>query len=204
MFDFIKSIPTTLGLSVLALIVFAFPELAGLLEYDTSKFPSVQPLQWLGCHLLHWTSSHLFWDLGMFALLGGICERISPKRTGALLLIAALVIPVAVAITNPDLGTYRGLSGLDTALFSMATICLGVERLRDKDTGGVLLYVGLFFGMALKIYSEVLTGSTMFVESSQFTPVPVAHVAGALAGCLVGAVEWGKPGSSKVSVATAG
>lgn len=189
MIEFLKSIPVTLGLTTAAILLFVFPEFGDLLEYDTSSLPLQQPIQWLGCHLLHWSSSHLFWDLGMFALLGAICERIDFKRYGGLLLLAAFAIPVSVAFSNPELSTYRGLSGLDTALFAMATVHLGLERLKDKDTAGLLIYVALFLAMTFKIGNELTSGTTRFVEGNEFTPVPIAHAVGAVLGCLIALVR---------------
>jgi len=39
----------------------------------------------------------------------------------------------------------------------------------------------------LKIASECVSGGTMFVESGSFTPVPIAHVIGAVVGLVCAA-----------------
>lgn len=184
--DYLKTIPVTLSISLLALLAFAFPSLSAALEYSTSTIPIDQPLQVVGCHLLHWSSDHLFWDLAMFAMLGAICERLSRRTYLWVLAIAAFVIPPIVGACYPAIETYRGLSGLDTALFGMATVSIGLQRWREGDKSGVWVYFGLLAGMVCKIGHELIFGNTFFVESSHFVPVPMAHVVGAMLGVLAG------------------
>lgn len=186
MIDFAKTVPVTIAISFLALLAYMFPAYCELFEYYTKTMPLDQPLQLIGCHLLHWSADHLFWDLGMFVVLGAICERISRQALLGLLLISALVIPPVVGICYPEIETYRGLSGLDTALFGLATFALGLRRLKDGDREGFYIYLGLVVGMFCKIGHELVVGNTIFVQSSNFAPVPIAHVAGAFTGILAG------------------
>ena len=99
-----------------------------------------------------------------------------------------ILIPIFVAGLVPSLSSYRGLSGLDTGIFAFAAIMLIEEALRDKNWQSVGLYSALFVGMLGKIAWEYCFGGTLFVESSGFSPVPIAHIVGAVVGILVGGV----------------
>ena len=186
MIHYLKSIPVTLMICFIALLTFSFPDTASWLDYQTNLNPLEQISQLFGCHLLHWSGEHLFWDLGMFALLGTICERINRRGFLLVLFWSAILIPPIVSMCHPAIETYRGLSGIDTALFGMSAIHFGVEKLRERDKAGLLVYAGLFFAMVVKIAHEFVSGSTVFVESSQFAPVPIAHVVGAALGTIAG------------------
>jgi hypothetical protein len=160
-----------------------------LFDFYVSKNALGQLVQLFCCHFRHWSGEHLFWDLGMFALLGAICERIS--RCGMLVAVVGSIclIPPLVGIFHSSVLTYRGLSGLDTALFGMAVVYLALAKLRDRDHGEALIYFGLLIGMLLKICHELIFG-TVFVESNNFLPVPAAHIVGAVIGIVVGVVQY--------------
>ena len=65
--------------------------------------------------------------------LGLVSERLDPRRTRACLAISALVIPLAMVVFTPELDTYRGLSGLTSALFGLLAVTLLRDQLRDGN-----------------------------------------------------------------------
>jgi len=182
MFDYLKSIPVTFTISIVTLILYAVPSLAATMEFHTSVDFHDQVLQTLGCHLLHWTTEHLFWDLSMFVILGAICERFNRTTYVVSLIASAALIPPIAAFFHPAIETYRGLSGIDSALFGLAVVTMGLESLRKGDRTGSLIQFGLLAAMVFKIGHELLTGNTLFVASDSFAPVPVAHIVGVIVG----------------------
>jgi membrane associated rhomboid family serine protease len=122
----------------------------------------------------------------MFLALGIMLERSGRGRFVACLLASALAISAGVWFLQPELATYRGLSGLDTALFAMLAVeLIGVSR-RRRD---LLVPVLLLAGLSGKLAFELTTGATVFVNSGEaFVPVPVAHSIGALVGAALGAM----------------
>lgn len=186
MLDFIKSAWITIAISILTLLIYLCPLPVPVLEFNTQATIFGQPLQLVGCHLLHWSGQHLFWDLGMFLLLGVLCERICRRSTLLVLAASAVLIPPIVGVFHPAIETYRGLSGIDTALFGMATISIGLRRIREQDLSGAMVFFGLLAAMMVKIGHEIMSGSTLFVEGGNFVPVPVAHVIGAAIGIAAG------------------
>jgi hypothetical protein len=190
--DFFKQLaefPLTIGITLLTLIAFGLetvvPGSGGFLEYDTTVTWLRQVANSFTCHWLHWSGEHLFWDLGMFVLLCGLCEQINRRALTITLLVASVFIPLAVGICHPEVVSYRGLSGLDTALFGMAVVYFGLARMKESDHRGMLLCFGLLAAMVGKTIHELNFG-TFFVESSNFIPVPVAHIVGAVIGISVG------------------
>lgn len=122
------------------------------------------------CHFTHFTYEQLAWDTLAFLGLGMACARRDWPAFRATLLASALLIPLAVLAFDPRIDTYRGLSGIDSALFALLIV----------STRNVLL--GVLF--AAKIAFELATGSAVFA-GDDFAVVPVAHIAGAIVGAVV-------------------
>ena len=181
----IASAPLTIMGAATTLAAIAFPSLGQHLDIDFSDPQRISPHQWFGCHVLHWSGEHLLWDLGMFCLLGGLCERWWPKRFYATVALAAVAIPLVTMLWQPEIHCYRGLSGIDTALFSLLATALFMEGFRAKDRVQMLLFGGLMASLLAKLAFEFCTGGLLFVTQVNFIPLPVAHLTGALVGSLV-------------------
>lgn len=181
MFEQLKSASVSISIFVIALVVFFLPGNEWL-QFDTSMACWQQPLQLFSCHVLHWSTNHLFWDLAMFLITAVICERISRTSFLGVLILSAIAIPPLTGMYHIDVDSYRGLSGIDTALFAMAAMRLGIEAAKEKEKLGSLIYAALLSGMFFKIGHELITGGTFFVNSDNFIPVPMAHLVGASVG----------------------
>ena len=180
-------------LTALAVAIFAVPSLAPALEFDQGKL--AESWRVMTGHFTHFDLQHLFWDGVVFLALGDLIE---PRGRGLLLgciASSAVAIPLAVALWVPEVPTYRGLSGIDSALFTLAMGLLLREALAEKRGVHVIVFAALTLGFVGKVIYELLTGHTLFADSSTFTPVPLAHVVGAVVG--IGAAVVGKtdPGS---------
>lgn len=177
--------PFTVALSGLALLLFSCPSLAPLLELQSAGGGWLNPLTCLGCHFLHWSAEHLFWDLGMFAVTGYLCERAGQRAFLCTLGIAAMAIPCLVAWYHPELRTYRGLSGLDTALFALFISRAWLQSARLSEPVQFWGCLGLWLAMFGKSLFELTTGQVLFVKAENFVPVPMAHLVGILCGSVV-------------------
>jgi hypothetical protein len=137
---------------------------------------------WTG-HLVHWSGGHLFWDLLTFTLLACFIEVTDRRLLIRTLLIAPPVILATVWLME-DHVVYRGLSGLDCALYT-ALVVLARKR-QWIGPVATILAVGLFIG---KIAYEVVTGTTLFVADlpNGISPVPWAHLSGAIIGLFLSA-----------------
>ena len=123
-------------------------------------------------HLVHWSFDHLAWDLAVFVGLGVACELQSRRRTAAAVALAALAIALGTPLLAPGLTTYRGLSGLDAALFSLlAGRCLRRASPSARAAGALAL-----LALAGKIGWELATGVPLFLTGTPgVAVVPAAH-----------------------------
>lgn len=185
MFKILKQFPITITIALATVMVFLVPSLAELTALDLERSLISQIGQLFSCHLLHWSFNHLAWDWLMFVLVGAICELRSRRGYQAVLILSAILIPVSVAYLVPTLGTYRGLSGIDTGIFVFAAVLLIEEAVQLRNWPSAGFYAAMLVGLLGKTLFELTYGSTMFVESANFTPVPVAHIAGAIVGVTV-------------------
>ena len=168
----------SLLLGALAVVVYSFPALAEALQYDRMAVLRGELWRIVTCHWTHWSLDHLLWDLAVFVGLGAACEQMNRSRYLICLAAATILIPLAVVIFLPDIETYRGLSGLDSALFSL----LVIPNLDKRFSLGV----GFLAAFLLKTAYEMATGATVFVSSSpDIASVPLAHAVGALTGMLL-------------------
>lgn len=182
----LRNYPITIAVAALSIASLAVPSLTSLFELD---FAAVGDGQWwriLTGHWTHYDFSHLLWDLLMFVTLSVACERRAGKRYAAILVAALALISLAVRVTTPEIMVYRGLSGIDTGLF----VWLAVDQIRiawsrrDRTVlvGGTIAITALIG----KLVFEAATGQTLFVDSSTFTPLVQSHLAGAIAGAVIG------------------
>ena len=97
---------------------------------------------------------------------------------------SAMACSLAVWLFLPQVEVYRGLSGIDSALFAL----VGVSLLRVAATEGrwgTLVAAGtLVIAFVGKTSFEVMAGTTIFVDSAATgtVSVPLAHVVGAVLG----------------------
>jgi rhomboid family GlyGly-CTERM serine protease len=163
----------TLACAGVILLVQAVPELLAAGEWQRGG-------EWqrmLSCHFTHWSWDHLGWNLGMLLVLGIPCELADRRRLAFAISASLVTIPLAVMLWQPALLSYRGFSGVASALFSL----LLVLRWRDG-----FRWVTGFLGLAFlgKIVYELVAGTALFADSAAagFVPVPLAHAVGALCG----------------------
>ena len=146
-------------------------------------------------HFTHWTLDQFFWGLAVFVPLGIACERRSRTRFLLALSGSAIAIPLALGALAPSIGAYRGLSGLDSALFALLACSVAGER-RSGDAATLLIVGAAALGFGGKIAFELFTGSPMFASQlgAGIVPVPLAHAVGA----VVGVVAYGAPAARRL------
>jgi len=137
-------------------------------------------------HLTHWNLDHLFWDAATFAALAAACMHWSPRRTMACLIGAMIAISATVLAAHGELATYRGLSGLDTALFTLLAMLMWRDARRNGDRALGAVAKWALAGLLAKTAYELASGDTLFVDSAAagFVPLASAHAAGAVVGLL--------------------
>lgn len=184
----------TLMMVLLAVAMHFVTGAAEWLQYDRVALARGEFWRLVTCHFAHWSGDHLFWDVLAFGALGWLCERDGKQSFLACVGLAALLIPLTVWVALPQMATYRGLSGIDSALFALLAARAVCRAAGDKDWSAFAVVTLVSGGFAAKIGFELCTGSTLFVDSATagLTPVPLAHVIGTLVG-VVCAVRDAQP-----------
>jgi len=178
----------TVCVALAAVSIQLMPGGAGWLQFDRLAILDGQWWRMLTGHLTHWDLEHLGWDLLMFVVIGAMVERLSRPRFVVLCLVSAISISLMVLLGQPELRTYRGLSGIDTALFVYLACVQLASAWQQRRWGQGLLPAVLLAGFGGKLMYELVTGKTLFVDSQAagFVVVAIAHAVGAAAGAVLG------------------
>lgn len=170
----------TVAIAVTAVALHLLPSTAAWLQFDRTALAHGELWRLFTAHLVHFGGNHLAWDVAVFAALGFACERQSRTRCALALAFAAATITPAVWFAQPHFTFYRGLSGLDCALFGL----LAASLLRPRQPPATALGLLSLAGFAAKCLFELTTAHTVFAAGTGYSPVPLAHLVGLLAGCL--------------------
>lgn len=137
----------------------------------------------LTAHWVHTDASHLLWNLAAWTMVGAVVERTSRR-----LLLAALIVGMFAVIVwffvFADTPYYVGLSGALNALLvvALASVAQRAARVQDRLLMGCIVLVAL--GYLAKLVFEATT-AVRLVSVGVWDSAPGAHLAGAVAGCIV-------------------
>ncbi len=164
----------------------------GWLQYDPAAIAAGEVWRIVTCHLTHWSFDHLFWDATALIILGVLCETAGRRPFLGCMAVSAVLIPLFIWVLMPEVDAYRGLSGIDSAVFALLAITILRENLAAQRFGWVAAIAVVLCGFSAKIGFEYLTGQTVFVDSmaAQMVPIPLAHVVGGLVGAGTGLCGW--------------
>ena len=187
----------SLLLSLVAAFIFACPSLAARLEYNRAAIAAGEIWRLFSGHWVHYGFDHFFWDVLAFGFLGAACERRSRPRFLVSVIASALAISLSVWFGLSGMSAYRGLSGIDSALVVLLFMELWSEAGRSGQPKQIVIPAACLIAFVGKVTYELATGDTIFVKSlgSGMVGVPLAHVAGAAVGFLVG---LGTPGTRRL------
>jgi rhomboid family GlyGly-CTERM serine protease len=177
----------TILLTLSATLAMPLSNLTECLVYDQAALSNGQVWRAITGHVTHWNWNHFVWDALMFAALGALIESRSRWALIWTLVTSAVAISLTLWLVQPEIIQYRGLSGLDSALFAYVLAAIYSEAkasARRPHQLGAFLLAACF---AAKIGYECLTGLTLFVDSESvgFRPLPSVHAVGAICGLAV-------------------
>lgn len=170
-----------------AVVIYFIPDATHWLQYERAAVARGEIWRLLTGHWTHGGFEHLFWDALMFVVLGALCEGIYRRAFVACVLGSAMAIAFLLWVFLPELDIYRGLSGIDSALFVLLAVTVLRAKLRAREWRWAAATAGFLLLFVAKITFEFGTGATVFVDSAAagMTPVPLAHVAGMVVGVAV-------------------
>lgn len=165
----------------LTLSAAAAPTIATLLIYDRVAVDRGEFWRLFTCHFVHFSPSHLFWNLAVIVAVAGMLEMQRSLRWRPPLAMALLIIGPALHALEPDMQRYCGLSGLATAM----TVCLCLSKIQyAKEAKWV--WAATLTLLAGKLFIEFRVPSPLFATANaiEFQVVPLAHLIGAAIGFL--------------------
>lgn len=182
----------TLALAATSALLLAIPGAATALEFRGGSDGAAW--RWLTGHWVHFGAGHAAWDIATFAVLGAAVERRSRGALALVVVAASAVIALAVDRFAPTITHYRGLSGIDSALFAW----LAVRAMRHPRRTVRTIAIAASAAFAAKVGYEIHTASTWFVPAStEWVPVPIAHAAGGAVGAALAAAAPTKPATAR-------
>jgi len=176
-------IPARLLLTVVCL--YFIPGTGKLLELNRELVMHGEVWRLVTGHFVHCSLNHLFWDAAAFVVLLGVGQYKDFKGFTMTGIIAVPVISLAVLLLCPEIEIYRGLSGLDTALYAYLVLYCLYDAIKDQNRKSTVLFLLLLTGLLVKNIWEVCTGNVLFCNTDGFVPVPIAHLVGMLVGFSV-------------------
>ena len=163
------------GLALAALATWFLPRLGDVLVYDRDAVLAGQIWRLVTAPLVHFSASHLGWDLLVFATAGWWVEATGDRGFPVLCALAAAVPGPVFLLWAPDLARYGGLSGVATA--SVAYLCL---RHAAAGPGNRGIWLAMLAATVAKIAVEWSVGFCLFARSAgvAFRVLPAAHLIG--------------------------
>ena len=166
-----------------------WPTTEQFLQFDRAALLNGQIWRPLTCHLAHWSASHEIWSVEAFAVLGMLGE-IRDRRAFAICCIAAaLACSLALLLFWPDVQLYRGMSGVDSALFTWLVVFnLRASGDHRHSAAYKVALVLLLFAFIAKVAWEAQTHHSLFVsgDGKSFVSLPGVHAVGGAIGICVG------------------
>ena len=165
----------TIGLALLAVVVYFWPRGTELLVYDRTALHVGQIWRlWTG-HLTHVNLGHLVWNLAVFLPAGVWLERLHPALTRWFYFGAALAISILLYLVESTLLRYSGLSGIATGQL----VLLAMLQLKRGSGEPPWFWIAVLLLVATKIAIEAASSTPIFVDlSNGVRNVPLAHIGG--------------------------
>jgi len=162
--------------------------LGELLEFSRPAILHGQYYRLLTGHLTHFTAEHMLWDTLTLLVLGMLVAKQSSKLFWWTLLGSATMISLAILAWLTQMEIYRGLSGIDSAMFT----CAAIQVIRRTHGAMRWLATVAILGFMGKTFFELWTGQAIFVQNlgEGVSPVILAHLIGALWGAVMGMWEF--------------
>ncbi|MCI0411064.1 MAG: rhombosortase [Acidobacteria bacterium] len=172
----------TLLMAAGALVAYVLPGLASRMVYDRTAILSGEVWRLLTGSWVHFSPSHLLYDLLALGLAGWIIERRGYSSFGLLSLLSALGTGTVLLAARPEVQFYGGLSGVATG----AIVYLALRGLKEPRPWRWICIAALLLTVG-KVLLESMTGQLTFAAAGSipFVPLPLSHVVGGLTAALL-------------------
>ena len=170
----------TLAAVALAVGVWFWRGAFDALVYDRAKIMGGEFWRLLTGHWVHFSGSHLFWNLAVLFPAGVWLERLNPTALRWTLVLSPLAISLALLAFDPSLVRYAGISGVASGVL----VALAVDSLCTQS-GARRWWLAVLVFFAVKVAVEAHNGGQPLnpeLVAQGVRSVPLAHVVGAAVG----------------------
>jgi rhomboid family GlyGly-CTERM serine protease len=138
--------------------------------------------RWWSHSMVHFSPSHLAWNLILFAPVGIWAERVAPRAVAVVFVLAPPLSVWAVRQFDPGVNEFGGLSALAIGLL----VLLAVRQMQDGPQARRRVWVVVLLAVTVKIGFEFAAKAPVFARfaAAEVRPVPIAHVAAAVVGLV--------------------
>lgn len=165
----------TLIIITLSIFGFFFENISSILIYDRSALIEGEYWRLVSVHLVHFSPTHLTFNIMAFAVAGWLIEKRAYPKFGLLLFLMALSISISLLLFKPELRYYGGISGLvHGALYYLALFGTNEQQPWRQISWIIVLVLPL--KVALEIYQENSLLTTVFTET--YITIPLSHMVG--------------------------
>ncbi len=178
-----RQVPIVTALVVAAGIgAYVIPGLASQMVYDRAAILSGEVWRLLTGNWVHFSATHLLYDLLALGIAGWIIERRGYPYFGLLCVLAPVGISTALLAGSPEVQFYGGLSGVATG----AIIYLALHGLKESGPWRWICVAALVL-IAGKVLLESITGRFIIAATGSvpFVPLPLSHIVGGLTAALL-------------------
>jgi rhomboid family GlyGly-CTERM serine protease len=172
----------TLIMAVLAVAVFVLPSASAKLVYDRALILEGELWRSVTGNWVHFSGSHLFWNLVVLVPTGVWLERYWPRRARILFVVAPIAIGSVLMVLDPELSRYAGLSGVASGVLVLLALTQLASSANDRWFWRAVL--GL---IVLKLVAEMLVQRPYFARfvAGDVYAVPLAHLTGVFCACAL-------------------
>ena len=161
--------------SLISVLSFLFPEIASVLIFDRDAVLRGEVWRVLSCHCVHFTATHLAYNLAAFGVAGWIVERKGYPLFGLLYVLTASVISTSLLILKPAMTYYGGLSGIACGIIFYGAL------VRAKEPGPWRrMCQFIVICLPVKIAIELCSSASIlpYWGQQRFVLMPMSHAAG--------------------------
>ena len=186
MFPLKKKFPViAISFVIVAIIIQAVPALGPIFEYNRGAILNGEFWRLITGHFPHVTFEQFFWDVLLFAAAAGWCEinyrKVFYWVTGCSIVATSL----GILLFEPQMFLYRGLSGINYALFILGSGMLLFDQNLNEAKGLKLLLAGIITAFFfVSIYEIFWSNIGLSLATEEMQPVPLVH----LIGCSIGLI----------------
>lgn len=175
----------TLFIVGISIIAYSFPWFSDLLVYDRQAILSGELWRLFTAPLVHFSASHMFWDIVVFGAAGLAIEATGFRCFWFVCSFAAFIPCFLFLLAFPAIESYGGLSGLATGAAVYFSLCSAYKSKKNR-----MMWLGILAFISIKIFIEATMGASLFAQAERipFRVLPSAHILGYL-GALV-TIMW--------------